>query len=267
MATSQNGWGASDRAQDFAPFPWVTGRVHPGDAFTVLDYLARRFHTEVEPITRDWSWGWAWRDIRGTTRNLSNHSSGTAVDFNAPVHALGARHTFTPAQVDAIRRILASLRGCVRWGGDYYSRADEMHFEIVAGPITTSIVAAAIGTGTVSNPIGGGGNTPAPVPGQPVPNPIEETDPMSTPEVLEAIAQTNAKLDDLLSKADVLVEVIGVPNVEGDRSKGQAFFLVNWAASTKRGIPPTQFAYLKARGQLDVVEWQPTGTLNNLTQI
>src|SRR5690606_29878512 len=40
--------------------------------------------------------------------------------------------TFTKTQVAAIRKILAEAGGCVRWGGDYIGRKDEMHFEIVA---------------------------------------------------------------------------------------------------------------------------------------
>src|SRR5690606_41887003 len=41
--------------------------------------------------------------------------------------------TFSTAQVPAGRQILSVCEGVVRWGGDYKSRADEMHFEINAG--------------------------------------------------------------------------------------------------------------------------------------
>ena len=38
--------------------------------------------------------------------------------------------TFTGAQVTAIRAILSEVGGVIKWGGDYNSRKDEMHFEI-----------------------------------------------------------------------------------------------------------------------------------------
>src|SRR5690606_4454583 len=136
MATSQNGWtvftSGTDRAMVVSP--WVTGRIRGGSAAVVLNYVAQRFNAEVEPIVRAHSWGWAYRSIRGATSGYSNHASGTAEDFNAPKHALGKRGTFTPAQVRAIRSILVDCGGVVRWGGDYTSRADEMHFEINASP-------------------------------------------------------------------------------------------------------------------------------------
>jgi len=105
--------------------------LRPGPAGDLLAWVARQFHALVEPLNWPGCWGYAYRDIRGST-GLSNHASGTAVDLNAPKHPLSVRNTFTAAQVSAIRGILAKTGGCVRWGGDYVGRVDEMHFEIVA---------------------------------------------------------------------------------------------------------------------------------------
>lgn len=196
MTTSQNGWSASERSQDFAPFPWVTGRVRPGDVFTVLDYLARRFHMEVEGIEQWQSWGWNYRNIRNSTTGLSNHSSGTAIDLNATRHVQGRRHTFNGSQVAAIRHILASLDGVVRWGGDYSAVADEMHFEINANAARVAAVARAITAGTVSNPIPGGGTVTKPPTIPAAPTPIEE-DSLSAAEVKQIIDAIMPRLDEL----------------------------------------------------------------------
>lgn len=170
MVSSQNGWSAYESSTGLVSFPWVTGRVRPGDVYTVLNYLARRFNAEVEGIEAWQSWGWNYRAVRGAAA-LSNHASGTAVDFNATRHALGARGTFNARQVAAIRRILADLGGVVRWGGDYTGRADEMHFEINATPARVAVVARAISVSTVSNPItpGGAGVAKPTISGVPAP--------------------------------------------------------------------------------------------------
>ncbi|MCZ4151843.1 hypothetical protein BZG21_46535, partial [Escherichia coli] len=80
----------------------------------------------------------------------SEHSAGTAVDFNAPAHGLGLSGTFSGAQVRSIRRILADLDGAVRWGGDYAGRKDEMHFELQGGVKKLASVAAKINGGTIT---------------------------------------------------------------------------------------------------------------------
>ena len=149
MVNSQNGWPALTSAPAYK-LQWIIGRVLPGDVATIFEYLGKRFDGEVERISRDPktglptdSWGWAYRDIRGAT-TLSNHASGTAVDFNATKHPLGKTGTFTAAQVKTIRAILADLGGVVRWGGDYTGRKDEMHFEINANAAKVALVAAKI---------------------------------------------------------------------------------------------------------------------------
>jgi len=138
MPYSQNGWvaGPADKigGLDKSPVPGSSVRlpqgVRRGDVATVLYYVAAEFHRTVEPLRAKQCWGYAYRVIRGGSA-LSNHASGTAIDLNAPAHPLGARGTFSPEQVAAIRRILTFCSGTVRWGGDYRGRKDEMHFEIV----------------------------------------------------------------------------------------------------------------------------------------
>lgn len=132
MSTSQNGWTVFASSAELAPLPWITGRVRPGDVWSVFDYLCRRFDAEVERIDQASSWGYAYRPVRGQASGYSNHSSATAIDLNAPRHPLGRRGTFSLRQATAIRRILADLDGVVRWGGNYSGRPDEMHFEINA---------------------------------------------------------------------------------------------------------------------------------------
>jgi hypothetical protein len=78
----------------------------------------------------DWSWGFACRAIRGTTRP-SNHSWGLAIDLDAPTNPMQSgvrppgRNTM-PANAAAI-----AARYGFRWGGTYTSRPDPMHFEFV----------------------------------------------------------------------------------------------------------------------------------------
>jgi len=142
-ATSQNGWPAAKDtplqkltvgAASFAP------GVRKGDVHTILGYVARRFNSEVEKLVKDTCWGFAYRDISGST-DLSNHASGTAIDCNAPQHPLGKAGTFSAAQVKAIHKIIADCNGVVRWGGDYNGRKDEMHFEINVPPGNAKIAA------------------------------------------------------------------------------------------------------------------------------
>lgn len=156
VATSQNGWRANDRSL-IASYSIPNDRiaVRKGDVATILVYVAKRFHSEVERLVKPGNWGYAERPIRGSSTTLSNHASGTAIDLNAPRHPLGKRGTFSKKQVRAIKRILADCGGVVRWGGSYVSRADEMHFEINAGTARVRQVAQAIRAGKKPGPSGG----------------------------------------------------------------------------------------------------------------
>ncbi|WP_190264889.1 M15 family metallopeptidase [Glutamicibacter nicotianae] len=150
MALTRLGWDVLEPSSNrLKSLPWITGKVRSGDAYTILNELGRRFNNEVEKIRKDWSWGYAKRPVRGASV-ASEHSAGTAVDFNAPAHGLGLSGTFSGAQVKAIRRILADFDGAVRWGGDYAGRKDEMHFELQGGVKKLAAVAAKINGGTIT---------------------------------------------------------------------------------------------------------------------
>lgn len=136
MATSQNGWPASENraAIQVAPFAIAgvsfPGGVRAGDVAVVLGYVAAQIHLWVEPLHAGWCWGYNYRAVRAGS-SLSNHASGTAIDINAPNHPLGSRGTFSSKARAEILRILSEAR-VVRWGGNYTGRVDEMHFEIDA---------------------------------------------------------------------------------------------------------------------------------------
>ena len=100
----------------------------------LLAAFATEFHELIEPIdegTFD-DWGYAFRMVRGSTDRLSCHSSGTAIDLNATKHPLGKAGTF-PAEKIPMLRALAKKYG-LKWGGDFKSRPDDMHFEVNITP-------------------------------------------------------------------------------------------------------------------------------------
>lgn len=110
-------------------------------------------------------------DVLLGASSLSNHSSGTGFDWNAPKHPLGKVNTFSVAQRNTIRAIVnVECERAVRWGGDYSGRKDEMHFEIVVSESVCSRVlqklrgsAPPVSTAPVSS-----GRLLAYVPGRPI---------------------------------------------------------------------------------------------------
>lgn len=136
---SSNGWPASKNPADIdvKSFPVAGAGIKlrcNAIAGKLLAAFAAEFHEKVEPIdgkTLD-DWGYAYRNIRGDSTNLSNHASATAVDLNSLRHPLGKRNTFTEDQ----RATLDSLckKYGLRGGYTYKSRPDDMHFEINVSP-------------------------------------------------------------------------------------------------------------------------------------
>ncbi len=108
--------------------------------------LARDFHATVEPLNPKSCWGHAPRKVRGGTA-WSYHAPGIAIDLNADAHPMGKRATFSPSRQAAVRALLAryTYHGVrlVRWGADYQTRADEMHFEII---VPHDVALDAVGT-------------------------------------------------------------------------------------------------------------------------
>jgi hypothetical protein len=145
--TSQNGYPTLDSGTTGPPprlRKWIvpgTKRhllLRDGSAGFLLVHLATWYHAKVEPLDHEvtWDdWGYAQRNVRGSTSLVSNHSSGTACDLNATQHPMGVAtaKTFTPKQTADIRKRLTFYAGCIRWGGDYQNRPDAMHFEIDKG--------------------------------------------------------------------------------------------------------------------------------------
>ena len=137
--TSYNGYPASKDPQEIGIKSYsVDGtalRLRCADSVgPLLAAFAADFHKLIEPIdggTLD-DWGYAFRMVRGSTDRLSCHSSGTAIDLNATKHPLGKYDTF-PAEKVPMIRALAKKYG-LKWGGDFKSRPDDMHFEVNVTP-------------------------------------------------------------------------------------------------------------------------------------
>lgn len=147
MSTSSNGWTASP---DLATRPLVVNGVAfaPGirdddNVETVLRYCMEQYVARVEPLHDGWCWGFSFRENRNDPNALSNHSSGTAIDVNAPDHPNGvpASSTFTPQQIGTIHLILAEVDDAVRWGGDFNGTPDAMHWEINTTPANLAATA------------------------------------------------------------------------------------------------------------------------------
>lgn len=158
MATSQNGWSANDRSVTKSwKIPGTTRaiRLREGAAGELLVRIAAWFDKQIESVddgTLD-DWGYAERPIRGSSTELSNHASGTAMDLNALRHPLGVRNTFSAAQRAKIRAHLKEYEGVIRWGGDYQRRPDDMHFEINAGSTAVNRVAAKLRRSPIKPPV------------------------------------------------------------------------------------------------------------------
>lgn len=136
---SQNGWTASKiKAEidiDSFLIPGTKIKLTCNKAVApLLIGFAAEFHSLIEPLDEGAldDWGYCYRNVRGDMNNLSNHSSGTAMDLNATKHPLGKVGTFPNEKVPMIRA-LAKKYGLI-WGGDYRGRKDEMHFEVALTP-------------------------------------------------------------------------------------------------------------------------------------
>jgi peptidoglycan hydrolase-like protein with peptidoglycan-binding domain len=171
VPTSQNGYTANDRSvirSATIAGTDVKVAVRTGPAGDLLLYAAARWHREVEPLRAPDGvldcWGYAERLIRGSSTELSNHASGTALDLRARAHPLGTptARTYTAAQIAAAHRIIDDCQGALRWGGDYANparggvagaRVDSMHVEANAPEARCAQVLAHLT---------GGGGTPTP---------------------------------------------------------------------------------------------------------
>lgn len=153
MAVTRNGWDIipSSSSPRLVNFPWITGKVRGGDHYVVLNYIAQRWDAEVQKITKAHSWGYAVRHVRRAAGIPSEHSSGTAVDFDAPRFPIGvpASKCMSPKQIAAVRQIIKDVRGAARWGGEW-SRPDAMHIELIGGNAKVRQVADLIRSGKLT---------------------------------------------------------------------------------------------------------------------
>ncbi|WP_326785741.1 hypothetical protein [Streptomyces sp. NBC_00151] len=165
-AGSANGWPVVDepKAQRIEGSD-VSVAVRDGEAATVLLYVARRFHYEIDTLRAG--------DITGhrTSRTIqqpyeSNYLSGTAIAIRPAGHPVGAENGFFPNELVIVRDILAECEGVVRWGGDERT-PKESHFQIDVRPGDARLkaVAAKIG-GWSADPGKGAGTVDAFEPGR-----------------------------------------------------------------------------------------------------
>jgi hypothetical protein len=166
MANSYNGWTAPPANLDpnfgkrvgAPPFGsgGFSGGLAAGDVSTVMAYLVSRLHNEVEPMMTDPNtgqlgygcWGYSYRDNVNNPGQLSNHASGTAIDYNAPKHANGTSvgpnggGGWTGKQYQQVQEILnGPLQGSVNW----LTSNDPMHFDIRANSTKLAQVAQSLG--------------------------------------------------------------------------------------------------------------------------
>ena len=150
MLTSYNGYPASKDPDEIKiksyPVKGTDRKLKCADSVgPLLAAFAAEFHELIEPIndgTFD-DWGYAFRMVRGSTDRLSCHSSGTAIDLNATKHPLGKAGTF-PAEKIPMLRALAKKYG-LKWGGDFKSRPDDMHFEVEVSAAKAKALIASLG--------------------------------------------------------------------------------------------------------------------------
>lgn len=146
---SQNGYSAnidSNIAKYTIPGTSVKINLRKGNVSVVLlDFLAW-FDVEIEKLEQASTGGYAKRPIEGS-KTLSNHASGTAADVNWHKHPMGKKNTFSVAKQKKIREKLKEYDGVIRWGGDYKSRPDDMHFEINKNQASVDKQAARIKNG------------------------------------------------------------------------------------------------------------------------
>jgi hypothetical protein len=131
---SQNGWPAVPNTSTLvrgsaAGFGFWAAN---DDVRVIFEHWIKRFNDRIERIAGkvldDWSY--ANRMVRGSTKTISNHGSGTAIDINALAHGRGAKNTFSDEEQDMIHSDLKFYEGVLAWGGDFNTVTDDMHFEI-----------------------------------------------------------------------------------------------------------------------------------------
>lgn len=102
---------------------------------TVLIEFLERLGNDFSEMRDDW--GYANRDIRGYPGSKSMHSWGLAFDGDALKNPRGPKRTTFPV---AKTRALCKALG-LRWGYDFTTTPDAMHFELAPGETPASLAA------------------------------------------------------------------------------------------------------------------------------
>lgn len=136
---SYNGWLASPdlKTRVIEPVPGVKFRIVDNDnVATIFTYVAQQYNARVEPLVGPVpdDWGFAYRADKNDPTQLSCHSSGTALDFNATKHGNGQKGTFTAEQRAEMLKIIAEVDHTVQCGEFYKHTTDGMHWEINVPP-------------------------------------------------------------------------------------------------------------------------------------
>lgn len=103
------------------------------EAFRALDAVMKASRYEPKP---EETWGYACRKIAGSTIH-SLHSYGIAVDINAHSNPMSSTlETDMPETMTSAATQIRTTGGATvfRWGGEFKTRPDPMHFEIACGP-------------------------------------------------------------------------------------------------------------------------------------
>lgn len=160
VAASARGWGdpgspGSATQKAYRRDNIVTARIAGVDWLVhrkfepiLRELLERHVVPVIGPLTmRADDWSYAPRCIRGTGPGtsrpcvMSNHAWGLAVDVNATQNVMGGADPdgqFPPDFGDRLHHLK------IRWGGDFTSTKDPMHFEFVGTPEDAERIAAII---------------------------------------------------------------------------------------------------------------------------
>lgn len=137
---SQNGYSACDSSviakYTIPNSGGVTINLRKGDVSVVLLDFFGWYAKEIEPLRQSDTGGYNCRVIEGSDVT-SNHGSGTAGDVRWRDHPRGKNQRnagFSAAEVKKINAKLKEYGGVIRWGNNYSTTPDPMHFEINAGP-------------------------------------------------------------------------------------------------------------------------------------
>ncbi len=186
-STTLNGWSAVSSSSD----PRMTRVTVPGthkavtlrkEVMPVFLNLLSRINREVMPLNAGPLDSWEYRQAR-LGGGLSNHASGTAIDFRYDVLLADHRVHMKPAQRRQMEKILDAYKTpdghrLFGWGGEWTPgrSCDEMHVEVgQAWQVGRSIKPADFARFTASHHLRPDGTpaavpAPAPHPGHPAPS-------------------------------------------------------------------------------------------------